>query len=43
MGASMKLDLRHVAARDEPADCVQNNFDPTMQGDLVHLVERSIH
>ena len=28
--ASMKFDLRHGAARDEPAECVQNYLDPTM-------------
>ena len=41
--ASMQLDLRQGAAREEPADCVQNHLGPTMQGDLVHLVEGSIH
>src|SRR4051794_4930296 len=41
--ASMKFDQRHGAARDQPAQCVQEYFAAAMQGDLVHLVERSIH
>src|SRR4029453_17473409 len=41
--ASMELDMRQGAARDEPAERVQNYLDTAMQGDLVHLVERPIH
>src|SRR3954469_11717785 len=41
--ASMKLDLRYGAPRNEPAERVQNHLDPAMQGNLVHLVERPIH
>jgi hypothetical protein len=41
--ASVQLDLWPCAARDEPAERVQKYFASAMQGDLVHLVEGSIH
>jgi hypothetical protein len=41
--ASMKLDLRHGAPRDEPAECVQKYLAPAMQSDLMHFVEGPIH
>ena len=41
--ASMKLDLRHDAPRDEPAECVQKYLASAMQSDLMHFVEGPIH